>query len=130
MDKKNDIRAGYRVPDDYFENFSARMALMASTRKPIIRRPVWKPIFMTASAVAAMLIIAFGIFMSTSTNSEDLLAEVPSDVIVTQFFGATESDVVDYYLTSDSQSDAVSDEDVLEYLSSSGGINLYALMDY
>lgn len=129
MNSKNDIRAGYRVPDGYFEDFSVRMAVMAASTKPR-RRSVLKPLIFAVSAAAAMVAVVFGIFGTHTESIDDIIASAPSDVVVTQYFGATESDVVDYFLTDQSNSESISDEDVLEYLSTSGMVNLYALMDY
>jgi len=129
MNLKNDIRAGYRVPDGYFEDFSARMAQMAAQQRPV-RRFNWRPLVMTASAAAAVVILAFGLFNLFPKSADDLIAEASSEVIVTRYFGATETEVVDYYLTEESESDEYSDEDVLDYLSNSGTVNLYALMEY
>ena len=129
MEIRKDVRAGYRVPDGYFEEFSARMATMVAKQQPV-RRPMWKPLFLTAASVAAVLVLAFGIFNFFPKTGDDIISELPLEEIFVGYFGATESEVVDYYLVDDSQPESISDEDVLEYLSNSGMVNLYALMDY
>ena len=63
MDKEIDIRAGYRVPEGYFESFQARMSEMASHGGREIHPRVRVMRFVRlAAGVAAMLLLCVGIF--------------------------------------------------------------------
>lgn len=128
-----DYRAGYRVPDGYFSDFSVKMAVMAAAETAKREKRTRVLIFRYASAVAAVLLLfvgLFGYYRTNSSSSDSILAsitELPSDVLVTNYLGASENDVIDHFLPE--EDDNISEEDVISYLSDAGGVNLYAILD-
>ncbi len=151
MKQNVDHRAGYRVPDGYFEDFAARMSTMVASGALVdgsssalttismsstatIAAPgrrFFRMAIATAASIAAIFVISIGIFhYSESKTPMSMIMEMSTDELITSYFGATENDVIDYYyLPSNEDSDVKSSDDILNYISNSGNINVYALLE-
>ncbi len=132
LEHSNEIKSGFKVPDNYFEQFEAKMMEQISTEKEtkvvslFYRKQVW------ISAIAAVFLIAIAIpvyfNMANNSNLDD--STIENYLVQQQGIGITElsKHLTDEDITAlenslslnESNSDAVE-----EYLSESENLDYY-----
>lgn len=125
-----DIKTGYKVPEGYFEDFASRMSVMASQKTASHpKKNILRIVVTAVSSAAAVIILVFGIFkFSNNINPIDVLSSVSSNDIITGYLGATEEQVIDYYYLP-AEEESSNNDAIISYISNTGNINIYNLME-
>ena len=132
LENKNEIKSGFKVPENYFEQFEAKMMAQISTKKEtkvislFQRRQIW------ISAVAAVVLLAIGIPVYFNMAKENNLDAATIEVYLSQQQGIgitelskhlTDEDITaleNSLSLNENNSDAVED-----YLSESENLDYY-----
>ena len=118
------LRNMYNVPEGYFEGLKARLGAIPASHPsvPVRRHTVWTAIrpFAALAACLALLLTAGAIFLDRNTYNEGTNVNIYEQMMYSDMIPDTDPDLIISPLSEEEESDDLSDEDIIDYLISSG----------
>lgn len=130
LNNENKINSGFKIPDNYFEQFEKKMTNHVQLNHQIKVIPLWKQKRIWFSSIAALLLISVGLpyYFSTNTKNEIIDQEVLESYIVMQ--PSINSFEIASHLTDEDikvleAELALNNQEIEEYLLNESEIDLY-----